>query len=161
MSLVSHVRYFYGRPGHEHAVFQNGKVVSLAGRSWSELASMILSSDAVFSKSPKGGWCSEFVLKSTGNIGRVGYNNQYTKISKKLIDQTLAAIAEDAAEVERRKDPAYLLEVKLKGHDWTYAYSDDYRYWSAGNANWSEIQRLLKLVPKRVGNRLLKKYTPK
>ena len=32
--------------------------------------------------------------------------------------------------------------TKLKNHDWYYAYSDDHRYWSAGNRQSRELRSL-------------------
>ena len=33
------------------------------------------------------------------------------------------------------------LEIKLKEHDWTFQYSDDHGYWTAGNQQQKEIKR--------------------
>jgi uncharacterized ParB-like nuclease family protein len=35
----------------------------------------------------------------------------------------------------------------LKGHDWYYQFSDDHRYWSAGNSQRKAIQAVLKDHP--------------
>lgn len=32
----------------------------------------------------------------------------------------------------------------LRRHDWTYQYSDDYRYWAAGQASWDRITSMAK-----------------
>lgn len=32
----------------------------------------------------------------------------------------------------------------LRRHDWTYQYSDDHRYWAAGQASWDHIQAMAK-----------------
>ena len=34
------------------------------------------------------------------------------------------------------------LEEKMKRHNWYYHYSDDHRYWSAGQASMDEIVKL-------------------
>jgi hypothetical protein len=39
-------------------------------------------------------------------------------------------------------------EDTLKGHDWRYEYSDDHRYWTAGNQNMNKILSLLSQLNK-------------
>lgn len=53
------------------------------------------------------------------------------------------------------------LEEALKNHDWFYAYSDDFAYWSAGDRSLNRIRKLLDNVPKDIGRKLWKKYKPK
>lgn len=59
--------------------------------------------------------------------------------------------AEVQARVEARKkaedgDDVVLLVLsqRLREHDWTYQYSDDHRYWRAGEASWKRILELLR-----------------
>jgi hypothetical protein len=35
-------------------------------------------------------------------------------------------------------------EQALRGHDWFYAYSDDHRYYTKGQAEWQHISELWK-----------------
>ena len=53
------------------------------------------------------------------------------------------------------------LERELKAHDWYYAYSDDYRAHSAGQAHSDLIKELLTQVSKKKAEALWKKYAPK
>lgn len=36
-------------------------------------------------------------------------------------------------------------KILLECHDWTYMYSDDFRYWSSGDLTWRRISSILKL----------------
>jgi hypothetical protein len=59
-----------------------------------------------------------------------------------------------------KANPEIELERRLQSHDWTYAYSDDHRYWSAGDSNWKRICVLeLKVSPEKF-QELWKKYAP-
>ncbi len=72
--------------------------------------------------------------------------------------QVQAEIDEEAA---IKADPVKDLERCLQRHDWTYQYSDDHRYWVAGEASARRIQELMEIVPEKVGRALFKKYKDK
>lgn len=56
------------------------------------------------------------------------------------------------------------LEVRLKTHDWFYAFSDDHSVWVAGQTNASEMGRLMSIL-KEVDNprisELIRKHAPR
>lgn len=58
----------------------------------------------------------------------------------------------------------YSFELKLKYHDWTYEYSDDHRYWTAGVAATRVLQAMAKEVIEECGvvktAELVDKYAP-
>lgn len=69
------------------------------------------------------------------------------------------AIATKIAYEKRMADePTFALEERLRRHDWTFAYSDDQRSWSAGNRNLQEIMKLVPQVPN--AQEIWEKYAP-
>lgn len=52
------------------------------------------------------------------------------------------------------------LELALKEHDWWFDYSDDFRVWSNGMHERSEIQRLMGIVGNPQAKELYDKYSP-
>ena len=57
------------------------------------------------------------------------------------------------------EDKLFQLEERLKGHDWTFMFSDDHAHWSNGHANLSAMCRLVKEYPKE-GAELWNKHCP-
>jgi len=49
-------------------------------------------------------------------------------------------------------DRVSLLRTLLERHDLTYDYSDDHRYWVAGQASWSKIQEVAETIPRKYFN---------
>lgn len=53
------------------------------------------------------------------------------------------------------------LENLLKTHDWSYSYSDDFRVWSSGHAEWLLIQdKMSELGNTKEVQELYDKYEP-
>lgn len=50
------------------------------------------------------------------------------------------------------------LELELKHHDWTYQYSDDFRWYSAGNEQRKRIETLMEEVGEPLATELYNKY---
>jgi len=57
------------------------------------------------------------------------------------------------------EDKLFQLEERLKGHDWTFMFSDDHAHWSSGNANLNAIRRLVKETAEQ-GSKLWNTYCP-
>ena len=49
-------------------------------------------------------------------------------------------------------------EACLKAHDWTYEYSDDFRYWSKGNDERTHINHTKKVLEKHDAPRAVALY---
>jgi hypothetical protein len=166
-SYVTHVRYFYGKRGHEFAILKDNKVEHLenngqpGSQEWHRNLGKLANCQALFTKAPKTGWSAMFESATGERVIYVGLQSKSNKITKALVSELKTAMAADQEEVQKRLDPAYMLEVRLKRHDWSYEYSDDYRYWSSGFNNLTEIKKLMEIVPKHTANRLYKKYCPR
>lgn len=66
----------------------------------------------------------------------------------------------DRVEAAIAADPVKGLERALKRHDWTYAYSDDHRYFAAGERSWANIRALMAQVPVETARELFNKARP-
>lgn len=76
---------------------------------------------------------------------------------KALCQKQEAARAEEEA---IRANPALRLEREMASHDWTYAYSDSYGVYRAGESHWQQIVALRSTVPAEVWDALENKYNP-
>jgi hypothetical protein len=90
----------------------------------------------------KGGEYS-FHVNIPGNDSLVARDVQgWAPTEQEAIEKARAALEERKQLLESLKDPATALDFELKHFDVYYAYSDDYRHWSAGNAAQKRIQAL-------------------
>ena len=102
--------------------------------------------------------------------GVIVYADRITELDSHVTNKDLNTAVEQArvqvqAEIDEesaiKADPVKDLERCLQRHDWTYQYSDDHRYWVAGEASARRIQELMEIVPEKVGRALFKKYKDK
>jgi hypothetical protein len=63
-------------------------------------------------------------------------------------------------EAHLKANPDIDLEQRLRNHDWTHAYSDDHRVWSAGASNLIRIRELRSQVSPKKFQELWEKYAP-
>ena len=119
-------------------------------------ASLVQAVGCGFKKPADGKWSVEFDVSGK----KYSSTTVCTSISE-VVSTVLAEIKEmQDDEALLKLNPEIELERRLQSHDWTYAYSDDYRYWSAGESNWKRICILELQVSIEKFQELWKKYAP-
>jgi hypothetical protein len=94
------------------------------------------------------------------HFGSVYLNGPYVDLA--AVEAAIRqSYAEHVAEEERIKaSPVLQLERILQNRDWTSHFSDDYRYWAAGEANDRALKAILPQVPADDVKRLWAQYAP-
>lgn len=104
---------------------------------------------------------NQLKLDNVGRVGRTHNDSQGYPTIQECVDATVADRAAFVAErLNVLSDPHLLLEEELNGKDWYSHYSDDHRYWAAGEASDRRIKELIpKCDPDKV-RELWAKYAP-
>jgi hypothetical protein len=155
----------YRGPKQGAVLLKSGQVIELDFTDWqarNKLNAVGLDDVvATFTKAPRGGWSGQASVRSL----RGGTHNVYSQDGGNDFDAVKNDILEKVAEYEAdftrlEKDPEAKLEALLKSHDWYHAYSDDYRYYAAGERSWKLIQEQAKLVDTEKVRELFEKHSP-
>lgn len=155
MSLVSHVNHFLSKPGHEFwLVFQDRAAIVDRPLRMAEVEGFL----GIACKAPATGWTGMVLLPDGGT--------QYIADQGTDHERAIEAVRKTAldlkSEQERyRTDPAYALEKELSRRDWYSQFSDDYRYYAAGERHDQVIKALIPKVDPEVVKALWRKYAPK